>query len=108
MPKGQRIIIIEVRDPWVGTYVSVNGQERAGWIGIAAFVPASSPAKSETQIHTASELIVSEPAQNAARVQVRRPARSDPGDDYFQNYYYRYYMLHETDPNIHVWEPWNR
>ena len=37
--KGQRIIVIDVRDSWVGTYVSVNGQQRRGWITTADFVP---------------------------------------------------------------------
>ena len=107
VPKGQRIVVVDVRDSWVGTYVSVNGRRMAGWIGTAHFIPAGSPAKSEPQIFTAaSKPIASEPAQDAVAVRVRRPASSNSGDNYFRDYHIGYYERHETDPNIHVWEPW--
>ena len=104
--KGQRVVVIEVRDSWVGTYVAVNGQKVPGWISISDFVPAGGAAKAEPQIYAASEAVGVVPAQEAPSVQARRPVASRPGDDYFRNYNYRYYSLHETDPNIHAWEPW--
>jgi hypothetical protein len=109
IPKGQRIVVVEVRDSWVGTYVLVNGQKRAGWIGSADFVPSGGPVKPEPQIYTASEsTTVTEPAQSPAKVRVRVPAVSDARDDYFRDYNTGYYTRHETDPNVHVWEPWRR
>ena len=56
VPKGQRIIIIEVRDPWVGTY-KPNGQEGGGSI---AAVPLAAR-RSRKRRFTRLELIVSGP-----------------------------------------------
>jgi hypothetical protein len=105
LPKGQRIVVVEVRDPWVGTYVSVNGQKRAGWIATADFVPVSSPVKPGPKIYTAAESTVSEPTANAVHMQTRNSACSS-SPDYFTDYNIGYYQRHETDPNIHTWEPW--
>lgn len=41
LPRGQRIVVVEVRGSWIGTHVSVNGQQKAGWIEAVRFIPAS-------------------------------------------------------------------
>ncbi len=104
VPKGRQIVVVQVRDSWVGTYLSVNGQKKAGWIDAAAFMPVGEAVKPEAKLVAASEQVVSEPAQNV----VRTRASSGSQRDYFRDYHAGYYGRHETDPNVHVWEPWRQ
>jgi hypothetical protein len=100
VPKGQRVVLADVRDSWLGTFVLVNGQKKAGWIATADFLPVG--AAPGPQVYTAALPVISTPDAVTPRPTIS-PA---PRDDYLDNYYYGYYNRHETDPNIHVWEPW--
>ena len=103
LPKAAQILVVETRDGWVGGYVSVGGQQRAGWIRVADFVPAPRPAQPESHLYTAAMQIESQPAQSTTRYQA--PVRVS-APSYDQDYHIGYYIRHETDPNVHVWEPW--
>ena len=41
VPKGQQVVVVEVRDPWLGIYVSIGDQKKAGWMRTTAFIPAA-------------------------------------------------------------------
>ena len=94
VPQGQRIVVVEVRDGWVGTHVTVNGQTKAGWLAMADFLPA---------VALAGE---PKPADVAVTVHVCEswPAQAQETEAFLIGKYLR----HETDPNIHVWEPWRQ
>ncbi len=98
MPKGHRIVVVEFRDPWVGTYASVNGQKKSGWIRVADVVPGNGD--------SAREPVRSAPP--ATTVGNRLLLRSTPPPEPWDAYLIGYYLRHETDPNVHVWEPWRR
>ena len=101
--KGQRIVVVEVRHPWVGTYVMVNNQKKVGWIRSKEFIPADLPALAASagpQVYS-SYRPVAEPAAAPVRVYVA-PSSSSVDDAYLVGKYQR----HELDPNVHVWEPW--
>ncbi len=114
--KGQRVIVAEVREPWVGTHVMHGGEKKAGWIHIHDFLPpagaghpdgtATATAESvpQVQISTSASATVAEAAERAPCVFLRsgRSAEREYWDDFLIGKYDR----HETDPNIHVWEPW--
>jgi hypothetical protein len=100
VPKGQRIVVIEVRGSWIGTYLSLAGQQKSGWIGTDAFVPAA-PSPREPVLHTVAMPVEAQPAQSTPSY-YSGPERGRAADDYHVGYYLR----HETDPNIHTWEPW--
>ncbi len=102
MPKGHRIVVVEFRDPWVGTYATVNGEKKAGWLRVTDVVPGNGgPAQRPVQ-PAPRPTTVGNPVGN--RVLVRSVPSQDPWDAYLTGYYLR----HETDPNVHVWEPWRR
>jgi hypothetical protein len=107
LSKGHRIVIVDVRDTWIGAYAAVNGQRIAGWIDTANFVPTNNLAQAETPIFRESGLVVSEPAPKTVRV-VAPPAAYNSRSQYYSDHDIGYYVRHETDPNVHVWEPWNR
>jgi hypothetical protein len=85
VPKGQQIIVVEVRDNWVGTAVLLNKQTKMGWIkakdlvGVGAPVAAQAASACDSLCSCCVEL-----------------------DDFLIGRIYR----HEVDPNMHVWEPW--
>ena len=112
LSRGARIVVVEVRDSWIGTYVSVNGQQKAGWIGAIDFIPTGLAADSEARVSTAFLPIVSEsvPAVAGSGVNPTPPVpRIDHSHDYASGYYQEqgvYYNEHGVEPNIHVWEPW--
>jgi hypothetical protein len=82
VPRGQRVVVVEVRDGWVGTHVTVNGQAKSGWMAVGEFLPSASPV--------------------AVCVCESRPAITADVEAFLIGRYQR----HETDPDIHVWEPW--
>jgi len=105
LPKGQRIVVVEVRDGWVGAHARVDGRLVAGWVQSTDFVPAGvacltvSEATSGTQVHTAYRPVVTELIPTLVA-----PARDYGRDEFLIGRQER----HETDPNMHVWEPWRR
>ena len=104
VPGGQRIVVVEVRNHWIGTYVFANGERKAGWLRTADFIPINDSAKpQEGQVCLcAVQTATAAPPNPGAACR----ARSEPTRDYFRDYYTGYYERHETDPNIHAWEPW--
>jgi hypothetical protein len=94
LPRGQRFVVVEVRDSWIGTRLSVGGQEKHGWIATSDIVAVS---PTEPQVYT-----VLKPTETQGAPPVRSHANAVYSDDYL----YGYYVRHETDPNMHVWEPW--
>lgn len=104
LPKGQQIVVADVRGAWVGAYVLVGGQQRAGWIQIADFVPVPGMAQSEPRIYSVARPV--EPAAPQPVVVPIAPGPSQASVD--REYYIGYYLNHETDPNVHTWEPWRR
>ncbi len=112
VPKGQRVVVVEVRDSWVGIYVSIGDQKQAGWMRTTAFVPAAGGASSGIiaagyegqqaagpQVTRAVESQSVSPPEVSAACRVQSP-------DYFRDYEIGYYVRHETDPNLQTWEPW--
>ena len=116
VPKGQQVVVVEVRDPWLGIYVSIGDQKTAGWMRTTAFVPAGGgnqpgyvAAGYDVKREGGPEVIL------AAQSQIRFPGggsplsaadSSRPASDYFRGYDNGYYTRHETDPNLETWEPW--
>ena len=107
--KGQRIVVVEVRHPWVGTYVMANNQKKVGWIRSKEFLPADIPALAASAESSAGPQVyssyrpVAEPAAAPVRVYVA-PSNTGVDDAYLVGKYQR----HELDPNVHVWVPWRR
>jgi hypothetical protein len=94
LSRGQRVVVAQVHDQWIGTLVSVDGQQKAGWIESSHFLPADPPTMAcaarlpaDVQVYTANRLPV-----------------TDSDDPFLIGRFQRY----ETDPNMHVWEPWRR
>jgi hypothetical protein len=111
--KGQQIIVVEVRQPWIGTYVIVDNQKKAGWIRSTDFIPTAAAAQTGARFITASESSagaqsytaykpVAEPAPASPRICVSPSPSFRVDDDFLIGKYDR----HEVDPNVHVWEPW--
>lgn len=114
--KGQRILVVEVRNQWVGTQVMVAGEKKAGWIRARDFVPSASAARPgektvaatdadlQPQISTTARSIVTEAVEPSTTVPLRvaAPAEREHLDAFMVGRYDR----HETDPNVHVWQPW--
>lgn len=116
VPTGQQIVVVDVRDPWIGVYVSIGTEQKAGWIRTTAFVPAANNqaeliaagrsveqqgGPQITLAAAATSQAVSPPATAAPC-----PVASPPAAQYFQAYDAGYYGRHETDPNLETWEPW--
>jgi hypothetical protein len=114
VPKGRQVVVVEVRDPWIGIYVSLGDQRKAGWMQTAAFVPSGGSAAQgyiaagydvkqqggpQIALTAESPSISLSEASSACRVRVQSP-------DYFRDYDAGYYTRHETDPNLQTWEPW--
>lgn len=105
VPGGERIVVVEVRDQWIGTYVVRNGQKKAGWLRATDFIPADDSAKpQEGQVCLCAMPTTTAAAPNPPAATC--PVRTGPAERYFRDYYTGYYGRHETDPDIHVWEPW--
>ena len=103
LPQGRRVVVAAVQEGWIGTLVSVQGQTKAGWIPLAAFIPSETlaAASSSTQVYTVARQV--EPAAES-RPAVRFQVPSEPRDAYLIGRYDR----HELDPNVHAWEPWRQ
>ncbi len=93
LPKGQQIVVHEVRDAWVGTQVTVGGQVQSGWIQVSDFVP-----------------VISSAGPGAVAIQ---PVAATPAytacvycECLLDDFLIGKYLRHEPEPNIHVWEPW--
>ena len=114
LPRGARIVVVEVRGSWIGTYVSVNGQQKAGWIGAMDFIPTGLAAGSEARVSTALLPTVSGSALTVvgSAVNPTLPVpRIDRRRDYASGYHNEqgvYYNEHGVEPDIHAWEPWKR
>lgn len=105
LPKGQRIVVVEVRQPWVGTYVSIDGQQKGGWIKIADFIPSGPVVEPGALIHTAARVVTSEPIESADN----RPAISitvRPQYNYYSSDRENPIYEHGIERDIHQWEPW--
>jgi len=114
--EGTRIVVVEFRDRWVGTHVVVQGQRKAGWVWVRDFLPANGAVKpgqktlagagsaSQPQVYAAAESTVSEAAEPAPRVS--RPVWTRAAPERRDPFLIGKYDRHETDPNVHVWEPW--
>jgi hypothetical protein len=115
VPKGQQVVVVEVRDPWLGIYVSIGDQKKAGWMRTTAFIPAAGgdqpgyvtagydvKPEGSPQVTFATESQPVSPSQASAAYCV--PAGA--ADHYFRAYDAGYYTRHETDPNLEAWEPW--
>jgi hypothetical protein len=104
---GQRIVVVEVRSQWVGAYVFTDGEKKGGWLRTSDFIPVADSAKREGSqacpcaMQTAAAAPQPPTADAACRV-----VRTEPTQDYFQDYYVGYYERHELDPDLTVWEPW--
>jgi hypothetical protein len=106
MPKGYRIVVVEFRDPWVGTYATVDGQKKSGWIRVTDVVPTNGNSTNEPVRSAPPATTVGTTTERAAVVGNGRLLRTAPRPDPWDAYLTGYYLRHETDPNIHVWEPW--
>ena len=111
LPQGQQVLVVDIRDAWIGTYVRVGSREQAGWIATGAFVPTAVAAKSPgpadacpPQPRTVFRPIASETvySQVPAAASRSRPAQQEEWDAFTVGKY----MRHEIDPNVHAWEPW--
>jgi hypothetical protein len=90
VPKGQRFTVVEVRGPWIGTQLLVGGQQRLGWI-------ADTDVVSVPQAYAVYKPV----EMTAAAARYTSVCRV-----YSDDYLYGYYVRHETDPDMHAWEPW--
>jgi hypothetical protein len=112
VPKGRQVVVVEVRDPWVGIYVSLGDQKQAGWVPTTAFVPAGGSAQAgyvaagySAEQRGGAEVTLAAESQAVSSPAVSAACRvSSP--DYFRDYDIGYYTRHETDPNLQTWEPW--
>ncbi len=115
VPKGQPVVVVEVRGQWVGIYVSIDGQKRTGWMRTTDFVPASAatqpgsiPTSFAVMQRGGPEVILAAESKSYAppAPSPAGEAQSGQANGYFRAYYTGYYTRHETDPNLEVWEPW--
>ncbi len=62
--------------------------------------------RAHAHVYAAAAASVSEPAETAPRVTQSAPVpvKRECRDEFLIGRYDR----HETDPNVHVWEPWRR
>jgi hypothetical protein len=100
---GQRLVVVEVRDQWIGTYVETNGAKKAGWLRATDFVPvaeAARPQEGQACLCAMQTTTAGAPTPVAAYPTGGRYTR-----DYYQDYKTSYYS-HEPDPDIHAWQPW--
>jgi hypothetical protein len=116
VPKGQTVVVVEVRGRWVGIYVSIDGQKKEGWLRTTDFVPtgaATQPASVTASLpvmrRDGPEVILAAESKSSAPPAPASACEAPSGqanDHYFRAYYTGYYTRHETDPNLEVWEPW--
>ncbi|MGA2068281.1 MAG: S24/S26 family peptidase [Thermoguttaceae bacterium] len=110
VPGGERLVVVEVRDQWIGTYVSENGERKAGWLRTSDFVPvtdvAAKPQAGQACLCAMQTATAAPPAPAAAYpVGAAYSVGSGPMQGYYQGYFSSYYS-HEPDPDIHAWQPW--
>ena len=101
---GQRIVVVEVRDPWVGAYVFADGERKAGWLRTTDLIPVNDSAKPKQGQVCLCAMQTVTPAPPTVTAACR--VSGGPGPDYFRDYNAGYYDRHEVDPNLTVWEPW--
>jgi hypothetical protein len=115
VPRGQRIVVVEVRGSWVGTHVVANGRSKAGWIRVTDFIPAGGAAGSAyiPAVYAADKdaglritLAAKSESTSSPQASAACPIATEPAHNYFSAYEAGYYGRHETDPNIHEWQPW--
>jgi len=114
--KGTRVVVVEFRNRWVGTHVVVQGQRKAGWVWIRDFLPSNGALKpGQNAVAGAGSAlqpqvsVVAESTAAAAAGPARRVGRAGwtPAEpEYRDPFLIGKYERHETDPNVHVWEPW--
>jgi hypothetical protein len=111
LPQGRQVVVVEVREAWVGTHVLVNDENKAGWIHMSHFLPMEQPAQilPASQRYAAaypSAAYLSDAATvpSSERATTRVSVVAGESDPYMIGRQQR----HETDPNMHVWEPWRR
>jgi hypothetical protein len=102
--KGQRLVVVDVRDGWIGAYMFTNGQRQAGWFRAIDVTPADDPPKPAPAQACLCAMQTVTPAPQPA--QETSPVSNGPRRDYFRAYDAGYYDRHETDPNLTTWEPW--
>ncbi len=111
LTKGQQILVVEVRGNWIGTQMVVGGEKMAGWLRTEDFLPAPKAVASlagsscpQTVAQPVAYTTARPALPEAAPEPVRVPVVSyrEAMDPYLVGRYIR----HETDPNVHVWEPW--
>jgi hypothetical protein len=109
VPQGQQVVVVEVRDPWVGVYVSIGNQKKAGWLQATAFVPRGKQPELVAAGYSAQQEQGPQVRLAAQSVSAPQPAAICPvssADTFFRAYDAGYYGRHETDPNLETWEPW--
>ena len=115
VPKGQPVVVVEVRDPWIGVYVSIADQKTAGWMRTTAFVPAAGgnqpgyvAAGYDVKRERGPEVTLAAQSQSVSPAAESAACRdsSRSASNYFRDYDTGYYTRHETDPNLQTWEPW--
>jgi len=111
VPQGRRVVVVEVREAWVGTCVLVNDEHKTGWIHMSHFLPLEQPAQilQASQGYSAaypSAAYLSDAATVPSNtwLTTRGSAQAGESDPFLVGRQQR----HETDPNMHVWEPWRR
>jgi hypothetical protein len=104
---GQRIVVVEVRGQWVGTYVAANGEKKDGWLRMSDFIPAGDSARADHRVPCQQCALQTVTAASSTPEAAVCRVRAEPtGSSYFRDYDAGYYGRHETDPNLTVWEPW--
>lgn len=111
--KGEPIVVVETRDSWVGTVVSIGGRSKAGWIRTDAFIPGSKSEKQdggrEARLAARTTLVSAGQVYSTYRPVLPdnpAPAPLAESREVRDEYVMRRNDLHETDPNMHTWEPW--
>ena len=92
--QGQPIVVVEVQQRWIGTYVLTDNQKKMGWVRTKEFIPVASPARPQAAPAAACPQVAS-PATERVYV----ASRSSVDSAYMAGKYDR----HELDPNVHTW-----
>jgi hypothetical protein len=115
LPRGQRFVVVEARDEWIGVRVSVAGQSKAGWVRSADIVPREALGVAgdagglglAAGPQTRSVFRPTSP-ETPQPVPVVRVSPALAGGDHWDAYMVGKYDRHEVDPNVHSWEPWRQ
>jgi hypothetical protein len=104
LPKGREIVVVEVRDPWVGVFVSVDGQRKAGWLRNRDFLPPAEQGGRESPGPAVAGPAGPETPAAMTGASAQPCFCNSPSPGY--GYNVPSYRSHEPDPDIHQWEPW--